>query len=59
MKKCDLCGGVHEAWQAHVFKPVNTPVNTSVNTDRHSEGYMREYMKVWRAVKSGRAEYLK
>ena len=40
--------------------PVNTglSVNAGVNADRHSPGYMREYMKVYRAVKSGRAEFI-
>ena len=36
---------------------VNT--GSSVNADRHSPGYMREYMKVWRAVRAGRAEWVK
>lgn len=69
MKPCEICGSAHEKYQAHRFvnttKPiVNTerpPVNTvaSVNADRHSPGYMREYMKVYRAVKAGRAEWVR
>jgi len=62
---CSICSTPHEKWQAHVFPSVNTPqkvVNTEmkpVNTDRHSPGYMRMYMATMRAVKAGRAEWLK
>lgn len=73
MKPCSFCGRVGCRVVAHSFAadPVNTkraPVNTetgavntgrSVNADRHSPGYMREYMKVYRAVKAGRAEWLR
>jgi hypothetical protein len=66
MKPCDICGTPHESWQAHRFvntkpKPVNTekPPVACVNADRHREGYMRDYMRVWRAVKAGRAEWLR
>lgn len=66
---CEMCGEVHEKWQAHVFKPrgasnvsqpLATPLATKAETYKYRDQearreYMRVLMQVKRALASGRA----
>ena len=72
---CETCKTKHEKWQAHVFqspkkeeKPVDPVMRQVVRVIAKSgnrrgiekyNGYMKAYMRVWRAVKAGRAEWLR
>ena len=69
MKLCDICGTVHESYQAHVFasntvanKPIpvaNTVANTVANKKSKYKDvdarkqYMRDYMRKRRNPKPG------
>lgn len=75
MKPCGVCGRVECRVVAHQFasngasNAVPTASNSASNaepSEKHQRwsrenynAYQREYMKVYRAVKAGRAEFLK
>ena len=57
---CEDCKTNHEKWQAHIWPKVvveAVPLKPVRKLKAGSNDYMAGYMRVWRAIKSGRAEW--